>query len=83
MDDADVLEAVRDCDPATAKRIADRLSISPETVHERLATLEEDGRIERADDGDGDDGRWTVTRDPRIDESVDRMTDRLGRERRR
>lgn len=77
MDDADVLEAVRECDPATAERIADRLSISPGTARERLGALEEGGRIER------DDGAWTIARDPRLDESVERMTDRLGRERRR
>jgi predicted ArsR family transcriptional regulator len=84
MDDADVLEAVRDCDRATTERIADRLSAPVETARERLAALEADGRIERADGGDENEGdeRWTLARDPRIDESVDRMADRLGRERR-
>lgn len=96
MDDADVLAAVRDPDPATTERIADRLSIPPEIARERLAALEADGRIERVDAGDvggsesesnegedAEDERWALTQNPRIDESVDRMTDRLGRERRR
>lgn len=91
MDDADVLAAVRDRDPATTERIADRLSIPPEAARERLAALEADGRIERAGGGDGggsgsddaEDEQWALARDPRIDESVDRMADRLGRERRR
>lgn len=94
MDDDEVLAAVRDRDPATTERIADRLSIPSEAARERLAVLEAAGRIERVDDGDEggnesddaedvEDERWALARDPRIDESVDRMADRLGRERRR
>lgn len=82
MDDADVLEAVRESAPATADRIADRLSAPVDAVEERLAALEEDGRVEREDENEDGDRTWTVARDPRLEESVDRMSDRLGRERR-
>lgn len=83
MDDADVLEALRECAPATTDRIAERLSAPVDVVDDRLAVLEEDGRVERerAREGAGD-GEWTIVRDPRLEESVDRMSDRLGRERR-
>lgn len=83
MDDADVLEALRECDRATTERIADRLSVPADAVDDRLAALEEDGRVERErEGGNGSDGEWAVARDPRLEESVDRMRDRLGRERR-
>ena len=83
MNDADVLEALRARAPATAERIADRLSAPVDAVDERLARLEEDGRVERESEAkDANDGEWTVVRDPRLEESVDRMRDRLGRERR-
>lgn len=87
MDDADVLEALRECAPATTDRIAERLSAPVDVVNDRLAVLEEDGRVERererAREGEGTgDGEWTIVRDPRLEESVDRMSDRLGRERR-
>lgn len=82
MNDADVLEALRARAPATAERIADRLSAPVDAVDERLARLEEDGRVERESAEDANDGEWTVVRDPRLEESVDRMRDRLGRERR-
>lgn len=81
MDDADVLEALRECAPATTDRIAERLSAPVDVVDDRLAVLEEDGRVEREREGAGD-GEWTIVRDPRLEESVDRMSDRLGRERR-
>lgn len=81
MDDADVLEALRECAPATTERIAERLSAPVDAVDDRLAALEEDGRVEREGEG-ADDGKWTTARDPRLEESVDRMRDRLGRERR-
>lgn len=81
MDDADVLEALRECAPATTERIAERLSAPVDAVDDRLAALEEDGRVERDEEGAGDVG-WTIARDSRLEESVDRMRDRLGRERR-
>lgn len=85
MDDADVLEALRECTPATTDRIAERLSAPVDVVDDRLAVLEEDGRVEREREREGEgagDGEWTIVRDPRLEESVDRMSDRLGRERR-
>lgn len=81
MDDADVLEALRECAPATTDRIAERLSAPVDVVDDRLAVLEEDGHVEREREGAGG-GEWTIVRDPRLEESVDRMSDRLGRERR-
>lgn len=81
MDDADLLEALRECAPATTDRIAERLSAPVDVVDDRLAVLEEDGRVEREREGAGD-REWTIVRDPRLEESVDRMSDRLGRERR-
>lgn len=107
MDDTAVLEAVRDSEPATVERIAERLPerIPTEAVRERLAALAEAGRVERVCEGErereptgGSESEcesgngtaskseaetWSIARDPRIDESIDRMTDRLGRERRR
>lgn len=83
MDDADVLEALRECAPATTDRIAERLSAPVDVVDDRLAVLEEDGRVEREREREGTGGgEWTIVRDPRLEESVDRMSDRLGRERR-
>lgn len=87
MDDADVLEALHECAPPTTERIAERLSAPMDAVDERLARLEEDGRVERERKGEAEganaDDEWTIARDPRLEESVDRMSDRLGRERRR
>jgi predicted ArsR family transcriptional regulator len=83
VDDTAVLEAVRECDPATAGAVADRLSIPVAAAADALDSLAADGRLERdgGDEGEGERERWRIARDPRIDESVERMADRLGRER--
>lgn len=75
MDDTELLAAVREVGPATVERIAVLLETDPDAVAERLAGLESAGRVER----DGDE--WRVERDPRLDDSVERMQERLGRER--
>lgn len=75
MDDTAILEAVRDAERATTDGLADRLDTDPDSLEGRLAALESAGRVERAD------GEWRLARDPRLDSSVDRMSDRLGRER--
>lgn len=77
MDDTAVLEAVREADPATTEGIAHLLDGEPDAVAERLSELESAGRLERAE------AEWRIARDPRLDSSVERMTDRLGRERKR
>lgn len=83
VDDTAVLEAVRECDPATTEAVADRLSIPVAAAADALESLAADGRVERdgGDEGEGERERWRIARDPRIDESVERMADRLGRER--
>lgn len=75
MDEAAILEAIRETEPATTEAVAAALGIDPETARERLAALETAGRIEC------EDRAWAVARDPRLDESIERMTDRLERER--
>lgn len=75
MDDAAILEAIRDAEPATTGAVAAALGVDPETIRERLAALETTGRIERENE------EWGLTRDPKIDESIKRITDRLDRER--
>lgn len=76
MDETALLAAVRETDPATVEAVADRLDADPDAVESRLETLESAGRVTR------DDGEWRLARDPRLDSSVEQMTDRLGRERR-
>lgn len=75
MDDTELLAAVREVGPATVERIAVLLGADPDAVAERLAGLESTGRVER------DGNEWRVERDPRLDDSVERMQERLGRER--
>lgn len=76
MDEAALLDAIDEADPATAERIACLLGDDPDDVGERLAGLESAGRITR------EGGEWRLACDPRLDSSVERMADRLGRERR-
>ncbi|KYH27721.1 hypothetical protein HAPAU_03890 [Halalkalicoccus paucihalophilus] len=76
MDDAALFDAIGEADPATAERIASLLGDDPDDVGERLAELESAGRVTHGEGG------WRLARDPRLDSSVERMVDRLGRERR-
>lgn len=76
MDDTALLEAVRKADPATNERIAHALDADPAIVKARLKDLKGAERVTH------EAGEWRLARDPRLDSSVDRMTDRLGRERR-
>ncbi|MEM4781259.1 MAG: MarR family transcriptional regulator [Halalkalicoccus sp.] len=76
MNDTTILETVREAEGATTAELADRLGRHPEAIGKRLAALESAGRIERTD------GKWRLARDPRLGSSVERMRDRLGRERR-
>ncbi len=74
--DAVLLEALRDHGPATSERIAHALGADPDTVAQRLAELESAGRVERTGEG------WHLARDPRLDDGIERMRERLGRDRR-
>ncbi|MDL5361940.1 hypothetical protein [Halalkalicoccus sp. NIPERK01] len=76
MDDTALLEAVREADPATGERIAHALDADPAAVEARLEELKGAGRVAH------EAGEWRLARDPRLDSSVERMADRLGRERR-
>ncbi|MCH7659676.1 MAG: winged helix-turn-helix domain-containing protein [Euryarchaeota archaeon] len=74
MDDTALLEAIRDSERATTAAIARRLDADAGAVARRLSELRSEGRVEREDDG------WRLARDPRLDDSVERMRDRLGKE---
>lgn len=76
MDDTALLETVREAEPATIETIARTLDADSDAIETRLAELESAGRVERHE------GEWRLARDPRLDTSVERVTDRLGRERR-
>lgn len=76
MDDTTVLEAVRKSDPTTTEAIAHTLSADAELVEKRLDQLESSERIEYVD------GEWRLARDPRLDESISHMQERVNREKR-
>lgn len=76
MDDTAILAAVREADPATTERVADLLERDPTTVGDRLADLESAGRVACEDD------EWRLSRDPRLDSSIEHARERLERERR-
>ncbi|WP_122089635.1 hypothetical protein [Halalkalicoccus subterraneus] len=76
MDDTAILTAVREADPATTGRIADLLDGAPAAVGDRLADLESAGRVEH------EEGKWRLSKDPRLDSSIGHARERLERERR-
>jgi DNA-binding IclR family transcriptional regulator len=76
MDGTALLEVLRDSERATTDEIARRLDADAATVERRLSELRSEGRVER----EGDE--WRLARDPRLDDSIERMRDRLEKENR-